>query len=36
MPLSNTAILNARSTDKPYILTDERGLSIQAVSRRVV
>lgn len=29
MPLSNTAILNARPTDKPYILTDERGLSIQ-------
>ena len=29
MPLSNTAILNAHPTDKPYILTDERGLSIQ-------
>jgi integrase len=29
MPLSNTAILNVRPTDKPYILTDERGLSIQ-------
>ena len=29
MPLSNTAILNAHLTDKPYILTDERGLSIQ-------
>ncbi len=28
MPLSNTAILNAKSTDKPYALTDERGLSI--------
>jgi len=29
MPLSNTAILNARPTDKPYTLADERGLSIQ-------
>jgi integrase len=29
MPLSNTAILNARPTDKPYTLVDERGLSIQ-------
>jgi integrase len=28
MPLSNTAILNAKPTDKPYALTDERGLSI--------
>ena len=29
MPLSNTAILNAKSTEKAYALTDERGLSIQ-------
>ncbi len=28
MPLSNTAILNAKATYKPYALTDERGLSI--------
>ena len=29
MPLSNTAIINAKPTDKPYVLTDERGLSVQ-------
>lgn len=29
MPLSNTTILNAKPADKPYALTDERGLSIQ-------
>lgn len=29
MPLSNTAIINAKPSDKPYALTDERGLSIQ-------
>jgi integrase len=29
MPLSNTAILNAKPTDKLYALTDERGLCIQ-------
>lgn len=29
MPLSNTAIINAKPSDKPYTLTDERGLSIQ-------
>ncbi len=28
MPLSNTAILNAKSSDKPYSLADERGLSL--------
>ena len=28
MPLSNTAILNAKPTDKAYALTDERGLSV--------
>ena len=26
MPLSNTAIRNAKPTDKAYKLTDERGL----------
>lgn len=29
MPLSNTTILNAKSVEKAYVLTDERGLSIQ-------
>lgn len=29
MALTNTAINNAKPTDKPYVLTDERGLSIQ-------
>ena len=29
MPLSNTAILNAKPSKKTYALTDERGLSIQ-------
>ena len=29
MPLSNTAILNAKPNEKTYVLTDERGLSIQ-------
>jgi integrase len=29
MPLSNTTILNVKPADKPYALTDERGLSIQ-------
>ena len=29
MPLSNTAILNAKPREKTYALTDERGLSIQ-------
>lgn len=29
MPLSNTAILNAKPTDKLYAMTDERGLCIQ-------
>ncbi len=29
MPLSNTTILNAKPADKPYALTDERGLSVQ-------
>ena len=29
MPLSNTAIINAKPSDKPYALTDERGLSVQ-------
>jgi len=29
MPLSNTAIANAKAGEKPYSLTDERGLSLQ-------
>ena len=29
MALTDTAIRNAKPTDKPYALTDERGLSIQ-------
>lgn len=29
MALTNTAINNAKPADKPYVLTDERGLSIQ-------
>ena len=29
MPLSDTSIRNAKPTDKPYTLTDEKGLSIQ-------
>lgn len=28
MPLTNTAINNAKPTDKPYVLTDEKGLSL--------
>ena len=28
MPLTDTGIRNAKPSDKPYALTDERGLSI--------